>query len=498
MPRNWISHWRPYITSFNSKILEKINGFFDPFPNPTYNESNSDRKGRYRLLKTIRIGSGAGYSGDRIEPAIELMEQGNLDYIIFECLAERTIALGQREKRKDSSKGYNSLLEFRMNRILPLVKEKKVKVITNMGAANVKAAALKTMEIALRLGINKLKIAYVTGDDILGGISNYADYEILESGEKLRELEKYIISANAYMGAEGIVEALCNGADIVITGRVSDPALVIGPLIYEFGWSDADRDKMGQAVLAGHLLECAGQVTGGYYADPGYKEVPDLERLGYPLIEIDEEGAFIITKVEGSGGMVSPDTCKEQLLYEIHNPKAYYTPDAVADFSQVTLTQVGKDRVKVENAKSYGRPETLKVNIGYEDCYIGEGEISYGGSNCMARAKLAEDIVRKRLDLIGAKIVEYRSDFIGYNSLYKDKITQNLYNGSPSEIRLRISGRTKDEWNAVLIANEVEALYTNGPAGGGGAVKRVEQIVSVCSIFVPRQEVKVKVRYLLV
>lgn len=449
-------------------------------------------------MKTIRIGSGAGYSGDRIEPAIELMEQGNLDYIIFECLAERTIALGQKEKKKDSSRGYNSLLEFRMSRILPLVKDKKIKVITNMGAANVKAAALKTMELAIKLGISNLKIAYVTGDDITEAISNYADYDILETGAKLKELEGHIISANAYLGAEGIVEALSNGADIVITGRVSDPALVIGPLIYEFGWSDADRDKMGQAVLAGHLLECAGQITGGYFADPGYKEIPNLERLGYPLIEINEEGAFIVTKVEASGGMVSLETCKEQLLYEIHNPSAYYTPDAIADFSEVKLTQVGKDRVKVENASSHGRPDNLKVSIGYEDCYIGEGEISYGGSNCMARARLAEEIVRKRLDIIGAKLLEYRSDLIGFNSLYKDKISQDLFEGRPSEIRLRISGRARDEWNATLVANEVEALYTNGPAGGGGATKRVEQIISVCSIFIPRQELITKVRYLYV
>lgn len=448
-------------------------------------------------MKTIRIGSGAGYSGDRIEPAVELMEKGNLDYIIFECLAERTIALGQKEKQKDSTKGYNYLLEYRMKQILPLVKEKKIKVITNMGAANVKAAADKTMEIAKNLGLEGIRIAYVTGDDLGGDLDAFSDYDVLETGCKLKEMDVTMISANAYMGAEGIIEALRNHADVVITGRVSDPALVVGPLVYEFNWDmEADLDQMGQAVLAGHLLECAGQVTGGYYADPGYKEVPELEKLGYPLIEINESGAFIITKVEGSGGLVTTDTCKEQMIYEIHNPKAYYTPDAIADFSKVTFTQIGKDRVKAEHARSGGKPENLKVSIGYEDCYIGEGEISYGGSNCLNRARLAEEVVRKRLDIIGAELEEYHCDYIGYNSLYRDRISDRLCNGNRSEIRLRISGRTKDEWNATMIANEVEALYTNGPAGGGGVVKRVEQVVSICSIFIPRQGVTASVQYL--
>ncbi|HHV12866.1 MAG TPA: acyclic terpene utilization AtuA family protein [Clostridiales bacterium] len=448
-------------------------------------------------MKTIRIGSGAGYAGDRIEPAVELMEKGNLDYIIFECLAERTIALGQKEKQRDGTKGYNPLLEYRMQHILPLVKEKRIKVVTNMGAANVKAAADKTMEIAKSLGIDGIKIAYVTGDDLGKNLEAFSDHDVLETGCKLKDMGVNIISANAYMGAEGIMEALRNHADVIITGRVSDPALVIGPLAYEFGWDmEKDLDRMGQAVLAGHLLECAGQVTGGYYADPGYKEVPDLERLGYPLAEIDESGTFIITKVEGSGGLVTTDTCKEQMIYEIHNPEEYYTPDAIADFSKVTFTQVGKDRVEAEHAVSKGKPGQLKVSIGYEDCYIGEGEISYGGSNCLERAKLAEEVVRKRLEITSAVLEEYRCDYIGYNSLYRDAISERLCDGNRSEIRLRISGRTKDEWNATLIANEVEALYTNGPAGGGGVVKRVEQVVSVCSIFISREDVTASVDYL--
>lgn len=455
-------------------------------------------------MKKIRIGSGAGYAGDRIEPAVELMEKGNLDYIIFECLAERTVAIGQKDRAADSSKGYNRLLEYRMERILPLVVKNHVKVITNMGAANPQAAAAVTEQLAEKLGLSGIRIAYVTGDDIFGELASYYGNTVLENGRKLGEMKESLISANVYMGAEGIAEALAGGADIVITGRVSDPALTIAPLVHEFHWNITDNpDQMGQAVLAGHLLECAGQVTGGYYADPGYKEVPDLARLGFPLVEVDESGAFTVTKVEGSGGLVSTDTCKEQLIYEIHNPGAYLTPDAVADFSGVTFTQLGRDEVRAEHACSHGRPETLKVSIGYHDCYIGEGEISYGGSNCLARAELAASIVKERIALTGIQLEEYRVDYIGCNSLFRDKISEEIAGSAketcayaPVEVRLRISGRAHDRQQAQLLANEVEALYTNGPAGGGGAVKRVESVVSVCSIFVPRESVSWRVDYL--
>ncbi len=450
-------------------------------------------------MKTVRIGSGAGYAGDRIEPAVELMEKGNLDYIIFECLAERTVAIGQKDKAADGSRGYNQLLEYRMERILPLVKKNHVRVITNMGAANPQSAAAATRAIAAELGLFGLKIACVTGDDISSELDRYYDNTVLENGKKLGEMKESLISANAYMGAEGIIEALEKGADIVITGRVSDPALTVAPLVHEFHWNiDEHPKQMGQAVLAGHLLECAGQVTGGYYADPGKKEVPDLARLGFPLVEVDETGAFTVTKVEGSGGLVSTDTCKEQLIYEIHNPKAYLTPDAVADFSQVTFTQTGENQVRAENAMSHGRPENFKVSIGYRDCYIGEGEISYGGSSCMARAKLAADIVEERVALTGIRLEEYRVDYIGCNSLFRDEISGEIRGNTaaaPVEVRLRISGRTQDRKQAELLANEVEALYTNGPAGGGGAVKRVESVVSVCSIFVPREAVHWHVEY---
>lgn len=447
-------------------------------------------------MKKIRIGSGAGYAGDRIEPAVELMEHGNPDYIIFECLAERTIAIGQQDKLKNPEKGYNHLLEMRMRKILKLAKEKKIKVITNMGSANPLSAARVTRKISEELGIKGLKIAAVTGDDIFEKLDIYKDNEILEFDSKIEDMKDKLISSNVYLGCEGILEALQNKADIIITGRVSDPALSIGPLVHEFGWNvDENPVQMGQSVLVGHLLECGGQVTGGYYADPGYKDVPGLHILGFPIIEIDETGDFTVSKVEGSGGMVTEDTCKEQMIYEIHDPARYMTPDAIADFSNVKFIQEGKDCVKAVGAIAKGKPETLKVSIGYKDCFIGEGEISYGGTNSIARAELAAEIVQKRLELIGAEIEESRIDFIGFNSLYRNKISEQMKPDSFPEIRLRVSGRTKKREDAQLIGNEVEALYTNGPAGGAGAEKKVSEVVSICSIFVPRDSVDVKVSY---
>lgn len=448
-------------------------------------------------MKTIRIGSGAGYGGDRLEPALVLMEKGNLDYIIFECLAERTIAIAQAAKLKDPKKGYNELLEYRMDRVLPLCAEKGIKVITNMGAANPESAVRVIKEMAEEKGIKGLKIAAVLGDDIFGSIDQYLDNEILEFKSPLKVLKDKIVSANVYLGSEGIIEALENGADIVVTGRVADPALTLAPLMYEFGWPYEDADHIGKGIMAGHLLECAGQVTGGYYADPGFKEVPDPWNLGFPIAEVSETGEVVITKVEGTGGLVTTSTCTEQLIYEIHDPSAYITPDGIADYTGVVMESAGKDRVYITGATGKIKPETLKVSIGYKDSFIGEGEISYGGSNAFEKAKLAGEIVSKRLKATACKITEFKVDYIGVNSLYGDHISSALLGEKPqvSEVRLHVAGRTDSREEAVKIANEVEALYTNGPTGGGGATKSVKEVVAVASIFVPREAVKVSVVY---
>lgn len=442
-------------------------------------------------MRTIRIGSGAGYAGDRLEPSLELIEKGNLDYISYECLAERTIAIGQQAKLKDPSKGYNGLLEHRMEKALPLCYEHKVKMITNMGSANPQAAAAKCVEIARKHGLKGMKIACVTGDDLLPVIDKYMDTEVWETGRPLKELPGEIVSANAYLGVEGILKALKEGADVVITGRVSDPAIFMAPLIHEFGWDLEDWDKLGKGTMVGHLLECGGQVTGGYYAEPGKKDVPGVGHIGFPIAEVSEDGSVVITKVDGSGGLVTVDTCAEQVCYEIHDPSKYITPDVVADFKEIRFTQDGKDRVKAEGATGNPKTETFKCSIGYKDCYIGDGEISYGGPGCLERAKLALEIVKERLELVApGQFDEMKFDLIGCNSLYWNP--EYKYN-EPSEVRVRVAGRAKTKAVADLVANEVEALYTNGPAGGCGAVKRTREIVSVASILVSRYDVKPEV-----
>lgn len=442
-------------------------------------------------MKKVRIGSGAGYAGDRLEPSLELLEKGKLDYIGFECLAERTIAIAQQQKLRNPEKGYNGLLEYRMEKVLPLAYKNKVKVITNMGAANAESALKVVEKIANEKKLKGLKIAAVLGDNISDDIDKYNNEIVWETGKPLKELDGDLISANTYLGIEGIVKALEEGADVIITGRVSDPALFLAPLVYEFGWFLDDYEKLGKGTLVGHLLECAGQVTGGYYAEPGKKDVLDLWNLGFPIAEVDESGDVIITKVEGTGGLVTPSTVTEQLLYEIHDPAKYITPDCVADFSKVEMKQIEKDKVLVTGATGYPKTDTFKVSIGYKDCFIGEGEISYGGPGCFERAKLAGEIVRKRLEIQNVIMDETRIDIMGMNSIFKNN-SREIAN-YPEEVRLRVAARTKDRENAVKIGNEVETLYTNGPCSGGGAAKYVKEIISVASILVPRKDIEVKV-----
>jgi hypothetical protein len=445
-------------------------------------------------MRQIRIGAGAGYSGDRIEPAIELAEKGDLQYLVFECLAERTIALAQQAKLKDPASGYDPLLPERLRAVLPLCHSKGVRIITNMGAANPIAAGEQARAVAQELGLTGLKIAAVIGDDVLPHLSN-GDYRIEETGAAVADIGNRVVSANAYIGAQPIAEALAKGADIVITGRAADPSLFVGPLIHEFGWAMENWHRLGQATLIGHLLECAGQVTGGYFADPGYKDIPDLARLGFPIGEVSEDGSVVITKVAGSGGRVTPATCKEQILYEIHDPARYLTPDVIADFSRVTVEEIGSDRVRVQGASGGSKPETLKVSIGTVEGFVGEGQISYAGPGARTRGELALDIVRERLKLTGVHTSELRFDLIGVNSLHGDRLSGNGGHNEPYEVRVRVVGRTDRPDEAVRIGNEVETLYTNGPAGGGGVTKSVREVVGILSTYIPRDLVRPTVHY---
>jgi hypothetical protein len=442
-------------------------------------------------MRSIRIGSGAGYSGDRIEPAVELVEKGNIQYLAFECLAERTIALAQQALLADPAGGYDPLLGARFRAVLPGCAAKGIKIISNMGAANPVGAAAEVARIARELGITGLKIAAVTGDDVLAAV-RAGNFRLIERPGTIADLNGREISANAYIGVEPIVAALREGADIVITGRVADPALFLAPLVHEFDWSLDDYETLGRGTVVGHLLECAGQITGGYFADPGYKDVADLARLGFPLAEVSEDGSAVITKPPGSGGEVSLASCKEQLLYELHDPTKYLQPDVVADFSSVRLAADGHDRVAVSGGSGTRRPDTLKVSVGYLDSFIGEGQISYAGSGALARAKLALEIVRERLKLTGVVTTEIRFDIIGEDALYRGPAGNRP---EPMDVRIRVTGRTDTMAEAVRIGNEVETLFTNGPAGGGGAWKNARQVLAVVSTLIPREQVHAAISY---
>ncbi len=445
------------------------------------------------MVRQVRLGAGAGFSGDRIEPAVELAEQGALDYLVFECLAERTIALAQQARRLDAESGFDPLLAVRLAAVLPACRAAGTRIVTNMGAANPLAAAAQARRTVRELGLGPLMIAAVTGDDVLAALDG--DSVIEETGERVRDLRDRLVSANAYLGAEPIAEALAGGADLVITGRAADPSLYVGPILHAFGWAADDWDRLGQATLAGHLLECAGQVTGGYFADPGFKDVPGLARLGFPIGEFGEDGSLVVTKVAGSGGLVSPATCKEQILYEVHDPSRYLTPDVTADFSRVRVEPVGPDRVLVSGAAGRERPAELKVSLGLMEGFVGEGQISYAGAGAVARAMLARDILKERLARAALPLQELRCDLIGLDALHGAALS-GRDGGEPYEVRLRVAARTADAATATLIGAEVEALYTNGPAGGGGVSRQVREVLGIRSVTIPRGTVRPAITWL--
>ena len=435
-------------------------------------------------MSVVRIGAGAGFQGDRIEPALDLARRGNLDFLVFECLAERTIALAQQAKLQDPTAGFDPLLERRMRAVLPDCMRNGTRIVTNAGAANPAGAAAHVRAVARDLGLS-VRVAVVTGDDVLDRIGSHV---LEETGAPASSLGKKLVSANAYIGCGGIVEALDAGADVVICGRASDPALFLAPLVHSFGWAMDDWPRLGRGTLIGHLLECAAQITGGYFADPGRKDVQGLLDIGFPIAEVSEDGNAVITKLPGTGGVVSRATCTEQLLYEIHDPGMYIQPDVIADFSGVTLEEIGENRVAVKGATGHPATGMLKVSVGYRDGWIGEGQISYAGANCVARAKLALELVQSRLAALGSAIPETRGDLIGLNS-----IAPQLANivDQPSEIRMRIAARCIDRMTAQRVTEEVESLYLCGPAGGGGVTKSLREVIGIASTLVPNDLVHV-------
>jgi hypothetical protein len=441
-------------------------------------------------MQPFRIGAGAGYSGDRIDPAQDLAERGELDVLVFECLAERTIALAQLRRLREPEHGYDPLLQARMRAVLPACAKNGVTVITNMGAANPLAAGRAVLQVARELGLNKLRVAVVLGDDVLPWMLAH-DVPLMDSTDgaaTVRSLGSRLVSANAYLGADALLPALASGADVVITGRVADPALFLAPLMHHYGWAAGNWPLLGRGVLVGHLLECAAQVSGGYIADPGQFDVPDLHAVGFPLAEVHADGSAFITKLPGTGGRIDRLTCTAQLLYEIENPARYLQPDVVADFSAVQLREDGENRVHISGASGMERPQQLKVTLGYREGYIGEGQISYAGPGARARGELALNVMQHRMRAAGLAHCEQRGELIGANAMHGPNRGTDR---EPYEVRLRYAVRANTAEEALRVGQEVEALYLNGPAGGGGVTQNAREVIAAASALMPREAVAV-------
>jgi len=413
---------------------------------------------------------------------------------MFETLAERTLALAQLERRRDPAKGFNPALARFVGPILRRCLASKIKIVGNFGAANPRGAAELILRLATEQGIPEPRVAVVEGDD-LTGILSLVDLARSEIEGRVLANANDVISANAYLGAQSIADALDQGADIVVTGRVVDSALALGPLMHAHGWKDGEWGRLAAGTLAGHLLECGAQVTGGYFADPGFKDVPDLAAVGYPIAEVSAEGSMVVTKPAGTGGVVDRLTVIEQMLYEIHDPAAYLVPDVVLDLTQVEVAEEGKDRVRVTGAGGKPAPATLKATVCVEAGVLGEAEISYAGPNAAARARLAAEVVAARMKSHAPQLA-YRVDAIGAVSVFGATATQRPNWPDSDDVRLRFAAQSMHVLEVEALLDEVEALYCAGPAGGAGVRRRITPRLASASCLIERKYVQPRVTML--
>ena len=451
------------------------------------------RKHANRTDNLLRLGAGSACPGERLEPAIELVEKGNIDYIVFDSLSESEMLAFERHKMSQPDEGFDTYTERRLRAIWPQCARNGIRIIGNMGAANPRGAQDLAIRVARDLGLGGQKVAAVLGDNVLASIRDLNPV-VNETQKPVSEFGDRLIAAHAYIAADPIVEALQQGADLVITGRVGDASLFLAPMIHEFGWQANAWDLLARGIVLGHLFECAGQVTGGYFADPPYKVVPDLYRLGFPIAEVSAQGDIIVTKTPDSGGLVSPATCAEQMLYETDDPANYIEADVVTDFTDIGFEQVGPDRVAITGTiTGKPKPELLKVNLGVREGYRAEGMIFYAGPGAYERAKLAAEVIRQRLEHVThLKADSLRFDFIGVNALYGPP---GELENTPWEVGLRVAGRTRERAEAWKIMHELETIDNNGPAavGRGLRAEDITEILGYYSTFVPREMVNTEV-----
>jgi hypothetical protein len=453
------------------------------------------------LKDKIRIASGQGFWGDLLEAPVHQVTKGDIDYLVMDYLAEVTMSILQKQKNRNPNLGYARDLPDLMKKILPICMEKNIKVITNGGGVNPVHCADEILEHAVDLGIERLKIAVVLGDDIHNRLDELveagAELNNMETGESIKSVKNKILSANVYFGAMPIVEALKSGADIVITGRVTDTGLTLAPMIYEFDWDTRDYDLMSAGTVAGHILECGAQSTGGNFLGD-WQSIENMAEIGFPIAEAFPNGEFIITKHENTGGKVSYETVVEQLLYEIGDPKDYITPDCIADFTSIKLEDLGKNRVKVFNVTGMPETDSYKVSCSYDDGYATSGNLTYSWPQALSKAKAADKILRKRLDMLDLEFDEIRSEFIGYNATH-ESLAKEIDEDDINEIVLRVSVRSHNRNAIKRFGQEIAPLILTGPpsvTGFAGGRPKPSDVVAYWPALIPKNLVKPKVKCL--
>lgn len=434
----------------------------------------------------IRIANGQGFWGDWLEAPVRLIEQGPIDYLALDYLAEITMSIVQKQKLENPALGYARDFPPLIGRIAKRMRERRVRVIANAGGVNPVACAREVRRLA-----PDLKVAVVLGDDMMDKLDQF-EMKNMETGEPLSTIRSRVLSANAYIGAFPLVEALATGADVIIAGRCTDTALTLAPLVHEFGWSEKDWDKLAAGTIAGHIIECGAQCTGGN-CQVDWQSIPDMANIGYPIVEGEPDGSFTVTKHRGTGGRVHSDVVKEQLLYELGDPKEYITPDCIADFTSIRLEDTGPDRVRVSGIRGSARTPFLKVSISYAYGWKATGTLVYSWPQALEKARAADAIVRRRLADLGLKFEALETEFFGVNACHGPAAPAQA---DPAEVQLRIGVRDADRKAVDRFTRELIPLVLNGPptaTGFGDGRPPVREVVAYWPALVPRELIQTRV-----
>jgi hypothetical protein len=445
-------------------------------------------------VKTVRVANGQGFWGDSVDAPLELVRGGPLDYLGMDYLAEVTLSIMMRQKLRNPAAGYaTDFIDF-IHRALPELEAHGVRVITNAGGLNPRACRERIFEVARELGVHGLRVGVVEGDDLLARLPDLVArghrLANMDSGEPIAAVLDRVTSANAYLGARPVAAALAGGAQIVLCGRVTDTALALGPLVHEFGWGSEEWDRLAAGTVAGHILECGAQSTGGNFSR--FWEVPDLWNVGYPIAEVAEDGSFTVTKHPGTGGLVTVDTVSEQLVYEMGDPTTYITPDVIADFTSIRLAEAGKDRVRVSGIRGGARTPFLKISASYLDGYKAAGQVTIAGARALEKARLAADIVWKRLSRAGVEFAaeDRVEEYLGVSSCLPGIVPAP---GEPAEVVLRLAVRDRERARVERFGKEIAPLVTGGPpgvTGFAGGRPKPQEVVAYWPALLAREEVE--------